>query len=71
MGFGFGLGVGFTDTVAFEGQGVAGIGVGEDGADFPDSLLGQAIDGDGAPHALVADMIGYDPALPTAIGGPN
>ena len=71
VGLGLGLGVGFGYAVALEGQGVAGVGICEDGADLADSLLGQAVDGDGAADPAVADMIGDDPATPAAIGRPD
>jgi hypothetical protein len=59
------------DRMAFERQGVAGIGIGEDGADLADRFLGQAIRRDGAVDALVADMMGDNPALATTINRPN
>ena len=67
----FGLGVGFRHAMAFEGEAIAGVGVGEDGLDLADGLPGKAVDGYGALHALIADMVGNDAATPAAIGGPN
>ena len=71
MGLSLGFGMGLTHPVALEGQAVAGVGISEDGADRTDGLLGQAIDGKGAVDALVSDMVGHDPALPSAVGGPD
>jgi hypothetical protein len=61
----------FGNAVALEGEGIAGVGISEDGADLADGLFGQMVDGDGAADALIPDVIGDDPALPAAIGGPN
>ena len=66
-----GLGVGFRHAIAFEGEAIAGVGIGEDSLDLADGLPGKAVDGDGALHALIADMVGDDTATPAAIGGPN
>ena len=71
MRLGLGLGVRFRHAMAFEGDAIAGVGVGEDGLDLADSLPGKAVDSDGALHALIADMVGDHPAAPAAIGGPN
>ncbi len=71
MRLGFGLGMGFGHAVTLEGEAVAGVGVGEDGLDLADRLPGQAVDGDGAVDALVADMVGDDAPPPAAIGGPD
>lgn len=71
MRLGLGLGVRFRHAMAFEGDAMAGVGVGEDGLDLADGLPGKAVDGHGALHALIADMVGDHPATPAAISGPN
>lgn len=71
MGLRLGLGMRLGDAVPLEGQGITRIGIGEDRFDRPDSVLGQLVDGDGALYALVADMVGYNPALVAAIGRPD
>ena len=70
MGLGLGLCMRWGDRMALEGQGIARIGISEDGADLTHGSLGQAIGGDGAADALVPDMIGDNPAL-AAINRPN
>ena len=57
--------------MAFECQGIARIGISEDGADLTHGSLGQTIGGDSATDALVADMIGDNSALAAAINCPN
>ncbi len=71
MRLGLGLGVRFGHAIALEGEAIAGVGIGEDGLDLTDGLPGQAVDGHGAVHTIVADMVGDDPAAPAAIGGPH
>lgn len=61
----------FTRPDALEGETVAGVGIGEDGADLTDGRLGQPVDGDGAVHARVTDMIGDDPPVLAAVGRPD
>ena len=71
MRLALGLGVLLGHIQTFEGQGVAGIGVGEDRFDRADGLLGQPVNGHGAGNTVVPDMVGYDPAKTAAIGGPD
>jgi len=71
MGLRLGLPMRLGRLDPLEGQMIAGIGVGEDGADLADGGLGQIVDGDGAAHALVADMVCDDLAVATAIGRPD
>jgi len=71
MGLGLGFCMWWGDRMAFECQGIARIGISEDGADLTHGSLGQAIGGDSATDALVADMIGDNPALAAAINRPN
>ena len=71
MGLCLGLLVRFARAHPFEGEVVAGVGVGEDGGDLSDSRFGHAVDDHGAAHAAVADMVGDDPSVPAAIGRPN
>ena len=71
MGLGLGLCMWWGDRMAFKCQGIARIGISEDGADLTHGNLGQAISGDSATDALVADMIGDNPALAAAINRPN
>lgn len=52
-----GLGVRPGHAVKLEGEAVAGVGIGEDGRDLSDGLLYQRVDGHGAGHACVADII--------------
>lgn len=71
MGLRLCLQVRLCDANPFEGEVVARVGVGEDGADLADGRLGQGIDGDGAAHAGIADMVGDDLSVPAAISGPD
>jgi hypothetical protein len=71
VGLSLGLGVGLGYAVTLEGDAVAGVGVGVDGVDGADGLLGQSVDGDGAADPGVTDMVGDDPATSAAIGGPD
>ena len=71
MGLRLGLLMRFWRADALEGDVVAGVGIGEDGADLADSSLGQGVDGDGAAHTPVAYMIGDDASVLAAIGGPD
>lgn len=71
MRLSLGLGVGLGYAVPLEGDPVAGVGVGVDGVDVADGLLGQPVDGDGAADPGVTYMVGDDPATPAAIGGPD
>lgn len=50
---------------------VTRVGVGIDLCDPAHGLFGQLIDRHGAGHALVADMIGDNPILAAAEGGPD
>jgi hypothetical protein len=61
-----GLLMGLVRLDPVEGQMAAGVGVGEDGADLADGRFVQIVDSDGAAHALVADVVGHDPAVATA-----
>jgi hypothetical protein len=71
MGLSLGLGVGFRHAMTLESEAVTGIGVGEDGLDLANRLPGKVVDGDGTSNALVANMVGDDPAAPAAVSGPN
>lgn len=71
MGLGLCFGVRLCDRVTLERQGVTGIGICEDSPDLANSVLGQTIGGDGTIDAIVADMMGDNPALATAIDCPN
>lgn len=71
MSLSLGFRVRLFDRMALECQGVAGIGIGEDGSDLANGILSQTIGGDGAVDAIVADMMGDNPALATAINRPN
>ncbi len=71
MGLSLGFGVRVGNPMTLERQGVAGIGIGKDGTNLAHRLLGQSIGRNGTIHALVADMMGDNPALTTAIDRPN
>ena len=71
MSLGLGFCMWWGDRMAFERKGIARIGISEDGADLTHGSLGQTIGGDSATDALVADMIGDNPALAAAINRPN
>ncbi len=71
MGLGLGLLVGFGSADPLEGEVVAGVGVGEDGADLADGGLGQGVDGGRAPDAVIAYMIGDDASMSAAVRRPD
>ena len=71
MGLSLGFGMWRGDCVTLECQCVAGIGIGEDGADLANCLFRQPIGCDGTADAIVPDMIGDNSTLATAINRPN
>ena len=71
MGLSFCLLMGFACPDLFEGEVVAGVGVGEDGFDLANGRFGQPVDGDGAAHTFVTDMVGDHPLVLAAISGPD
>lgn len=71
MGLGFGLLMRLGHAMAFEGEPIAGVGVGEDGLDLANGLPGEPVDRHRAGNTLIADVVSDHPAAPTAIGSPN
>jgi hypothetical protein len=71
VGLNLGFGVRVGNPMTLERQGVAGVGIGKDGANPAHRLLGQSIGHNGTIHALVADMMGDNPALAATIDRPN
>ena len=66
-----GLLVRFGSADPLEGEVVAGVGVGEDGADLADGGLGQGVDGGRASDTGITHMIGDDAPVPAAICRPD
>lgn len=70
MGLGFGLDMRLGDAMAFEGQPVAGVGIGIDDGDVGPDGLDPAIQRYGAADALVADVICNNATLSPRISSP-